>query len=114
MKNKTTDINEFTIQKYVNSIRPDDPKILAQLDFGYSYDGKTVIFYEIRPFFENPERILNIEYAKIQFVKSKKIWKLYWRRASGKWELYEPFPEATHLEKLIEIINEDAQGCFYG
>lgn len=43
MIKNTTDINEFTIQKYVDSIRPDDPKIRAQLDFGYSYDGKTVI-----------------------------------------------------------------------
>lgn len=57
---------------------------------------------------------MNIEYAKIQNVKSKNIWKLYWKRASGKWELYVPFPKATHLEKLIEIINDDAQGCFYG
>jgi hypothetical protein len=35
-------------------------------------------------------------------------------RASGKWELYEPFSEATHLEEIIEIIKEDKNGCFYG
>ncbi len=43
-----------------------------------------------------------------------KEWNLYWMRASGKWELYDPFPESTHLGKIIEIINEDKHGCFHG
>jgi hypothetical protein len=35
-------------------------------------------------------------------------------RASGKWELYEPFPESTYLDKIIEVIKEDKHGCFLG
>src|SRR5665811_135914 len=114
MTKTTIDINESTIKKYVESKRPDNQEIRAQLDFGYSYDGKIAILYEIRPFWNNPKEIQNIEFAKIRFYKSRQVWNLYWVRASLKWELYEPFPESSRLEKIIEIIDEDKYGCFYG
>ncbi|AUS06563.1 DUF3024 domain-containing protein [Tamlana sp. s12] len=114
MKNTAIDINESTIKKYIESLRPEDNEIRKKLDFGYSYDGKVVILYEIRPFWNNPEEIENIEFAKIRFYKSRKEWNLYWMRASGKWEIYDPFPKSTHLEKIVNVIKEDKHGCFFG
>ena len=114
MRNAAIDINESTIKKYVEALRPEEPNIREQLDFGYSYDGRVVILYEIRPFWNNPEQIQHNAFAKIRFYKSRKEWNLYWMRASGKWELYEPFPKSTHLEKLVEVIKEDKHGCFFG
>jgi hypothetical protein len=114
MVKSTIDPNESTIKKYLESLRPDDPKIRKLLDLGYSYDGKVIFLYEIRPVWNNPKEIQHIEYAKIRFYKSRQEWKLYWMRASGKWEIYEPFPETSHLEKIIKIIKEDKYGCFYG
>jgi hypothetical protein len=114
MKNTIIDINESTIKKYVESLRPEDPKIRAQVDIGYSYDGKVVVLFEIRPEWNNPKKIQQIEFAKIRYYKSRKEWNLYWMRASGKWELYKPFPMSTHLATIIEIIKEDKHGCFYG
>ena len=110
----TIDINESTIKKYVESIRPESSEIRAQLDFGYSYDGKITEIYEIRPLWNNPKETQNIPFAKIRFYKSKQLWNLYWMRASGKWELYEPFSESTHLDKIIEAIRDDKHGCFFG
>ncbi len=114
MKNNIIDINESTIKRYIQSKRPEDPEIRKQLDLGYSYDGTVAILYEIRPIWNKPDQIQHIEFAKIRFYKSRQEWHLYWKRASGKWEGYEPFPKATHLEKIIAIINEDKHGCFYG
>jgi len=67
MTKATIDINESTIKKYVESIRPESPEIRAQLDFGYSYDGKITEIYEIRPLWNNPTEIQNIPFAKIRF-----------------------------------------------
>jgi hypothetical protein len=114
MTKKTIDINESTVKKYVESLRSDDPEIRAQLDIGYSYDGKVIIIYEIRPVWNDPKKIQQIEFAKIRYYKSRSEWNLYWMRANGKWELYKPFPESTHLDKIIETIEEDKNGCFYG
>lgn len=114
MPDKTIDINEIKIKKYIESIRPDKPEIRKEIDFGYSYDGKIIILYEIRPVWKNPEEIQHMEFAKIRYYKSRQEWNLYWMRASGKWELYEPFPKATHLYEIIKVIEEDEYACFFG
>ncbi len=114
MKNKTIDINESTIKDYVESLRPENADIRKQLDFGYSYDGRVFVLFEIRPVWNDPEKIQHMEYAKIRYYKSRQEFNLYWMRASGKWELYEPFPESTHLEKIIDTVKKDKHGCFYG
>ena len=108
------DINESTIKKYIESIRPENLEIRAQIDFGYSYDGKIAEIYEIRPLWDNLTEIQNTPFAKIRFYKSKQLWNLYWMRASGKWKLYEPFSESTHLDEIIDIIKDDKHGCFFG
>lgn len=114
MKDDPIDINEATVKQYVESIRPKDPEIRKQVDISYSYDGKIFILFEILPFFEDPEKISHLDFAKIRYYKSREEWNLYWKRASGKWELYEPFPEASHLGKIIEKIEADPHGCFFG
>jgi len=114
MTAKTIDINEFTIKNYIESIRPENIEIRSQIDFGYSFDGNTAELFEIRPMWNNQKEIQNLPFAKIKFYNSKQLWSLYWMRASGKWELYDPFPNSTHLEKLINILKEDKHGCFFG
>jgi hypothetical protein len=114
MTNKTIDINESTIKEYVESLRPENPEIRKQVDIGYSYDGKVVILFEIRPVWQDEKKKQQFEFAKIRYYKSRKEWNLYWMRASGKWDIYEPFPESNYLDKIIEIVQEDKHACFFG
>jgi len=108
------DINESAIKKYVDSMRPESLEMRADLDMGYSYDGKQFILFEIRPIIDRPKEKMYLEFAKIRFYKSRKEWTLYWKRASGKWELYDSFPKSSHISSIIEIIKKDNHGCFYG
>ena len=48
--------------------------------------------------------------AKMIYVVSTDVWKVYWMRASGKWKLYE---QCSSLHEVIEIIKADRQGCFW-
>ena len=114
MNKSSIDINEVTIQKYVDKLRPEDLKIRKQLDFGYTYDGKVATVFEIRPRWDDPSKIQEAPFLKIRYYKSRNCWQLYWMRASGKWEIYEPFPTATHLNKILKVVEEDKHGCFYG
>ena len=114
MQTRTIDIDEFSINKYIESKRPEDLEIRKQLDFGYAYINHVFELFEIRPVWNNPKEIQNIPFAKIRYYKSKQLWHLYWQRANGKWELYEPFPTSSHLSKIIEVIDADNNGCFYG
>lgn len=105
---------EVQLKNFVEARRPKEEEIRKKLDFGYSWDGQTALLFEIRPQWDDPTNILELPFAKLRFVKSSKIWKLYWMRASGKWEAYEPLPESTDLHKLLTEIKNDAYGCFFG
>ncbi|MGB0868903.1 MAG: DUF3024 domain-containing protein [Flavobacteriales bacterium] len=114
MKNQIIDINESTIKKFVESLRPEKLEIREQIDMGYSYDGKIAILFEIRPHWRDETKKLQSVFAKIRYTKSKKEWSLYWMRASGKWELYEPFSKSDTLDKIIDVVKNDNYGCFFG
>ena len=114
MPTKIIDINEATIKNYVATLRPEDPEIRKQIDVDYTYKAAIITLFQIRPQWDNPKEKLQIEFARIKYVKTKKIWRLYWMRASGKWELYKPFSESTHLSEMIAIIKEDKHHCFFG
>lgn len=114
MSKKTIDINEAIVKNFIESLRPEDPEIREKIDLDYSYDGKTFLLFEIRPVWNNPQEKDQIEFAKIRYYKTREEWTLYWMRASGKWELYEPFPTSPYLDKIIEIIEEDSYACFFG
>ena len=108
------DINESTIKAYIESISPEDHTIREKLDYGYTYDGLVAILFEIRPVWNDPKKKHHSEFAKIRYYKSRKEWHLYWMRASGKWELYEPFSKSTHLDEILQVIKNDTHGCFFG
>ncbi len=113
MSENIVDINERIIQNFIKRNRP-PVEIRDKLDLGYTYDKSTIELFEVRPAWSNPNEFMNMAYAKIKYVKTQKIWKLYWMRASGKWQLYEPFAESSNLAELLSVIDEDSHGCFKG
>jgi len=85
-----------------------------QLKVGFRIEGQAIFIFESRPRWDKPSRWLDLDFAKITYVNSRRIWKLYWKRASGKWNQYKPHFESKDLGKLITTINEDQFGCFFG
>jgi len=70
--------------------------------------------FEIRPQWDNPTNKIEQPVAKATYVKTRRTWKLYWMRADFKWYSYQPFPESKSLEKVLEEIDRDPSGCFWG
>ena len=111
---KEISISEAYIKQFVEGLRPEDHEIRKQLDFGYSWEKNTAILYTIRPLWNNPNELIQSDFAKIRFTKTTNSWSLYWMRTSGKWELYDPHPIADNLQDLLAIIKEDKFNCFFG
>lgn len=110
---KIIDFIQAQIKNYVEDMRP--PKeIRDRLDIGYSYDKSTLELFEIRPHFKLKDKIIHSSFARTKFVKSKNCWKVYWMRASGKWELYKPNPELDHIKDFFTLVDEDEHHCFKG
>ncbi len=108
------DLNEKEVEAFIASLRPENPEIRAKLDYGYTYTNHTIELFEIRPAWNDPQVFHKEPFAKIRYIKSRRIWKLYWMRASLKWNAYLPHEHSPRLQDLLLTINEDAYGCFFG
>ncbi|MEZ4949438.1 MAG: DUF3024 domain-containing protein [Saprospiraceae bacterium] len=113
MSDNLISLTDKILHDFIEKIRPPE-EIRSQVDLGYSFDGKNIEIFERRPIWNEPSKFENYPFAKITYTKSSQIWKLYWKRASGKWESYSYFPSSTHLEELLSCIDEDAYACFKG
>jgi len=90
------------------------PEHRDKLRYEFRIESHNVLLSEVRPRWDQPEEWLAVDFAKLRYIRSQGIWRLYWKRASGKWELYEPKSEARNLNKLFDAIREDKYGCFFG
>lgn len=97
----------------IEKLRPPEP-IRSQLDITFRMDGQSVILIELRPYWKDPSQITNHEFAKATYVKDTGNWKVYWRRANGAWERYEPVDAVASLEAWFQLMDEDTHGCFRG
>ena len=91
------------------------PKLKNEIDHDYEVDGQSVTLLEVRPVWRGPAgEFTRSPFVKLRYVKSGAIWKIYWRRQSGKWDLYAPSPSAKKLTVALAIIDADHYGCFFG
>lgn len=111
--------NELEIQRIKKVVggfcnEKTSPALKHKLRYDYIIEKQNVFIREIRPLWNNPEENTELPFAKITWVKSQKIWKLYWQRASGKWLQYEAHHKNKNLDEVIRAINDDIYGCFFG
>ena len=80
----------------------------------YSVKNYEVLIYEVRPGWHDPTEWIESSIAKLRYVRSVNEWRLYWRRANGKWWLYEPYSRSKTLASMVKEIDIDSDGCFFG
>lgn len=89
-------------------------RLWDQIRVGYSVKNHDVLIYESRPRWRKPEEWIASEFAKLRYVRTAGEWRLYWKRASGKWWLYETHIPSARLSTLVREIDADSYGCFFG
>ena len=104
---------EKKVGQFIERKRP-PAHIRNELDISFRISDQSFEIYEIRPQWNDPSKKIEGPIAKATYVKSKKIWKLFWMRADLKWHSYQPFPVFSHIEKILEVIKLDSHGCFWG
>lgn len=73
--------------------------------------GGYVLFENRPPWNESKTPWTKSPVAKMIFHKPTKSWKLYWRRASGKWWFYGKYKT---FARVLDAIKQDKHGCFWG
>ncbi|MFT6181356.1 MAG: hypothetical protein ACI9NQ_001900 [Paracoccaceae bacterium] len=81
---------------------------------GQRIEDQSIELFLVRPIFNHPEKFVEGAIAKITYVQSKEHWKIFWKRADGKWHTYPPKPTAPSLEKALATVHDDPNGCFFG
>ncbi|MGE5581421.1 MAG: DUF3024 domain-containing protein [Bacillota bacterium] len=104
---------ERLAQSFLDKRRP-PVHLRKELDLGFRIDGNSIIIFEIRPFWKEPGKTIEVPVAKSTYIKKSDIWKVYWQRADLKWHGYEPDPEVKTLEEFFKIVDEDEYCCFWG
>ncbi len=102
---------EKQVGEFVEARRP-PLEIRSQLDIGFRLEKQTVELFELRRSMRGHR--IEEEFARLVYVKSRDVWKLYWKRADLKWHRYHPLPESARLDVLLCEIDEDPNACFFG
>jgi hypothetical protein len=81
---------------------------------GQRIEGHEIELFLVRPLFSDHTRQVETSIAKTRYVRSRNVWQVFWKRADTKWHGYAPRPEVKSLEEFLKLVNEDANGCFWG
>ena len=101
------------LSKYCESRIPGH--IRHKLRMGYAIDRTWVHLYEERPSFHDKSQWSRMVIAKFKYTIKKNNWTLYWADRNSKWHIYEGIKNPTrHFEGLLEEVNDDPTGIFYG
>ncbi len=111
-----TDIEHHKIKKFIGGLcKERTPEHLKdQLRYEYEIYKQSVVIYEVRPVWNDPSEYTRSPVAKIKFVRSSNEWRLFWQRADMKWHSYKPLDSSKDLKDLVDEINRDPNGCFFG
>ena len=111
-----TEIERDQIDRLVGGFcrRHSPERIRNELRIEYRISRHDVLIFEARPERDDASRWLQLGVAKLKFNRPASEWRLFWLRATLKWEAYEPLPSNRSLSVLVHEIDRDPHGCFFG
>jgi len=90
------------------------PELVHELRLGYEIAGQSVVVFEERPDWWDAAQRMRNPLAKFRYVRTSGSWNLYWHRADLKWHRYQPAAPTSDLAALVEIVERDECGAFFG
>jgi hypothetical protein len=102
------------IEKFIWAKRRPPLHLRNKVREGQRIKGYEIELFMVRPHFLNPTLQIESSIAKTRYIKSRKVWKVFWKRADLKWHRYPPLPEVKSLETFLKLVDEDAHYCFWG
>ena len=85
-----------------------------QVREGQRFTDQSIELFIVRPAFNRPGEHVEQSIAKVQLMPRLCVWRIFWKRADGNWHRYQPCPEAESLADALRVIDQDANGCFFG
>lgn len=90
------------------------PEFRDQVRLEHSARGNTLTLAEIRPHWRRAGESTRAEIARFRFRPETGTWHLYCRDRKGRWHLYEPAPPSAYIRTLLDEVDRDPTGIFWG
>lgn len=88
--------------------------VCDKLRLGYRIGPNDVVLFESRPSFRRPQEWRDEDIAKFRYVKAAEEWRLYCQFRDLKWRAYAPLPSAKDFATLLDEVDRDPTGIFWG
>ncbi len=109
----TNALIEKKIGKYCDNRIP--AHLRNKVTVSYEIRGSNVTIFESRaPWRSEMTEWTKSKVAQIRYDEKKTMWTLFCRDQYGKWYKYESLPAVKNLDRVIEEIDADPTGIFWG
>ncbi len=103
---------EQTLSQYCEKKIPLHVRDKVRLN--YRFRGNSVTLFEERPAFNIPDKWVDISVAQFRYEPLKKLWTLYCADRNSRWHKYYEVDPAKSLQTLLDEVEEDPTGIFWG
>lgn len=77
--------------------------------------GRSITIVERRPLWNDPSaEWTRMKVAQLRYDDSGPSWTLYWRDSRERWHRYDDLDPSETISALLDEINEDPTGIFFG
>ena len=90
------------------------PHLHDQVRLGYKIRGNSVTLYEARPAYHAPETWIDIVVAQFRLDPATQTWSLYCADRNSRWHRYTYLKPQESFEVLLEEVEADPTGIFWG
>jgi hypothetical protein len=105
---------EKAMSAFMARRRP-SPEIRPDLDLGYRVSAQSVEIFEIRPAWRGaPGEVTEQPVAKTTYVRTQRLWRVFWMRADLRWHVYPPAPTVDTFDTFLSHVERDEHACFFG
>ncbi len=108
----TRKLIETKLEEYCTGKIPEHARNQVQLI--YKIAGNKATLIETRPYFRDPNTWTETPLAQFRFDTETKKWALYYMDRNSRWQPYDLAEESADFEKLLEGLDKDRTGIFWG
>jgi len=85
-----------------------------QIKLLYTVRGNNVTIFESRPLWADPSEWQNARIAQLRFDINRNTWSLFCVDRNQRWQRYRALPPSRSIDDLVQEIDEDPTGIFWG
>ena len=87
-----------------------------QVRLSANFRGNTATIYEERPPFSSSPGApwVHITVAQFRYDPAAALWTLYWADRNSRWHVYHDIEPSTDIQALLDEVEADPTGIFWG